>query len=247
MAVLQPLDVIKTVQQASGKSAIEATRHVVKQDGLKGLWLRGLGPTLVRGALGPGIYFQALDMVGTDKSKQTPLVSFIQGAFARTVGAVVISPVTVLKARIEWDPRSGMRFTSVKDMFVGLGHTLVRDVPFSGLYLLFYRGLKGESSSSEKQQPSSKLYVLKGFTNDFVAGLAAGFLATAVTHPFDVFKTRSQLGKPLIMNTSLKDIFSGLTLRLAKRPLSMALTWALFELVSSCTEQKGNVQSVKNC
>jgi len=222
VAMLQPFDVVKTVQQATNSSAIEAFRAIKKQDGVKGLWLRGLGPTLVRGAIGPGTYFQALEFTDKLFPKKSKLVDFTQGALARAIGAIVISPFSVLKARIEWNPNSGLRFSGFRDMFVGLAPTLARDVPFSGLYMVFYRVLKG----LEKEDDSS----VRRFGVDFSAGLVAGLLATAITHPFDVLKTRSQIGIPLLGYD--KTMWSGLSLRLAKRPLSMALTWACFEVIT---------------
>ena len=234
VAILQPFDVIKTVQQATGSRPIDAIRLILKQDGVKGLWLRGLGPTLIRGALGPGTYFQALEFTNKWFTQKSKLIDFTQGALARAIGAVIISPFTVLKARIEWDPRSGIRFSGIRDMFVGLAPTLARDVPFSGLYMVFYRFLK--SIGNEEHESDSKV---KRFGIDFGAGLVAGLIATAITHPFDVIKTRSQLGMPLLVfgttsnqNANIPSIWSGLSLRLAKRPLSMALTWACFEIIS---------------
>lgn len=234
VALLQPFDVVKTNQQVRGCGPREALKSIIEQDGFKGLWLRGLVPTLARGALGPGTYFQALEF--TEKwlkgKEQSRARDFALGAMARAIGAVVISPFSVLKARIEWDPRSGMRFNGFKDMFVGLGHTLARDVPFSGMYMVFYRFFKSIPSSSERRDHlgPGKSHAFRQFGIDLGAGLIAGVLATAITHPFDVYKTRAQVG----LHVSLSEgIWSGLSLRLAKRPLSMALTWAFYEIVTS--------------
>lgn len=226
VAILQPFDVVKTVQQATNSSALDAMKMIKKQDGIKGLWLRGLGPTLVRGAIGPGTYFQALEFTDKFFKEKSKLVDFTQGALARAIGAVVISPFSVLKARIEWNPQSGLKFAGIRDMFVGLAPTLARDVPFSGLYMVFYRFLK----SLETENDSS----VRRFGVDFSSGLVAGLAATAITHPFDVLKTRSQIGIPLLQLD--RTIWSGLSLRLAKRPLSMALTWACFEIISRKTK-----------
>jgi len=149
---------------------------------------------------------------------------FAQGATARAFGAVVISPFSVLKARIDWNPKSGIKFAGVRDMFVGLTPTLARDVPFSGLYMVFYRILK----QFEPPEDSSQ----RRFAVDLSAGLVAGVVATALTHPFDVVKTRSQIGVPIFQG----NLWSGLTLRLAKRPISTALTWAFYEVVSRKSE-----------
>ena len=221
VAVLQPFDVVKTVQQANNFGALDAIRLVIKQSGPKGLWLRGLGPTLVRGAAGPGIYFQVIELTNHwfEKSK---LWDFAQGALARATGAVIISPFSVLKARKEWDPKAKIKFSSFRDMFVGLTPTLARDVPFSGLFVIFYRTFKTMMNSSQNTS------IFSQFGIDLTGGLLAGALATAITHPFDVMKTRSQIGRSNFHG----GIWSGLLLRLAKRPLSTALTWAFYEAVS---------------
>jgi solute carrier family 25 protein 38 len=232
VAILQPFDVVKTVQQAAGTRPQDAVKIIIKEDGIKGLWLRGLAPTLVRGALGPGTYFQALEFTEKWFKEKGKLADFTQGALARGIGAVVISPFSVLKARIEWNPKSGFKFAGARDMFVGLLPTLARDVPFSGLYMVFYRGFKW----MEKPDDSS----VRRFGIDFSAGLVAGLLATAITHPFDVIKTRSQIGIPLFGG----NVWSGLSLRLAKRPLSMALTWACYEIISRKSSISNNSSAV---
>lgn len=102
----------------------------------------------------------------------------------------------------------------MRDMFVGLAPTLARDLPFSGLYVVFYRFFKDQATHSNA-------------SSDLVAGLAAGLISTFFTHPFDVMKTRAQIGS---MKLSWgKELWSGLSLRLVKRPLSTALTWASYE------------------
>ena len=212
VSLLQPFDVVKTVQQGSSSqiSIREAVLEVISRDGPKGLWLRGLGPTLARGALGPGTYFQVIHMTnsfaGDYPSKGW---DFVQGALARGFGAIVVSPLSVLKARSEW--RGSTVQFRLKDMFLGLAPTLLRDVPFSGIYVVLYRAFKPQSGG--------------GPMGDFLAGLASGLLSTLVTHPFDVIKTRAQIGR----GWETRELFSGLSLRLLKRPLSTALTWAFYE------------------
>ena len=223
VGVLQPFDVVKTVQQASGSSTLQAFRAILKQDGARGLWLRGLGPTLVRGAAGPGVYFSIIESTNHwfEKSK---VWDFAQGAMARSFGAVIISPFSVLKSRAEWNPTTKARFNGFRDMFSGLTPTLARDIPFSGLFIIFYRSIKNEFVRDDDDMSS-----LQRFGGDFSAGVVAGMMATALTHPFDVIKTRRQLGLSIFQG----NLFSGLTLRLAKRPLSTALTWAFYEGVTN--------------
>lgn len=219
VAMLQPLDVIKTVQQGNRIGVHEALRVVLRTDGWSGLWTRGLLPTLIRGAIGPGVYFQAMQV--TKDWGHGPMWDFGQGALARGAGALIVSPLSVLKTRSEWNPHTSLRFASLKDMYAGLLPTLARDVPFSGVYVLFFRRVKEHWKE-------------KTFAADFSAGIVAGVSATLVTHPFDVVKTRSQLGLPLF--AGWKNMWSGLSLRMTKRPLATALTWAIYEALARLWE-----------
>ncbi len=71
----------------------------------------------------------------------------------------------------------------------GLAPTLLRDAPFSGLYLMFYTQLKGRAGSLVGSDANAAY----GGAANFACGVGAGFLASLVTHPADVIKTRMQL------------------------------------------------------
>jgi solute carrier family 25 protein 38 len=69
----------------------------------------------------------------------------------------------------------------------GLLPTLLRDAPFSGLYLLFYRRqFLFFNSTSEKSEENA---VLLSLHKRFLCGLSAGFFACLLTQPFDIVKT----------------------------------------------------------
>ena len=81
----------------------------------------------------------------------------------------------------------------------------------------------------------------------YKSGLAAGALATAMTHPADVLKTRLQLQpaegrfvdgtvlamevRALVRAEGVAGLFAGLLPRVAKRGTTTALTWTLFEVL----------------
>merc|ERR1719365_212497 len=101
-------------------------------------------------------------------------------------------PVTVVKIRSEsgqyqyqnivYALRSIMKMEGLKGLTSGLLPTLWRDVPFSGLYLMFYEKLKTLASPNSSQAELEK----------FVCGLGSGVLASVVTQPADVIKTKLQ-------------------------------------------------------
>lgn len=262
-ALTQPFDVVKTTQQALRmssesplskpiartplRSAMGIARDIFSREGMGGLYA-GLGATVVRVFFGAGVYFAAIDKL-SDALGRGAVASFATGALARAAAVALLSPVSVLKTRLE-SRASGTaavggsvrtllyiaRTEGPATLFSGLVPTLVRDAPFSGLYVSSYRFLRG-LGVPDGAQPN----VLA----NFVAGVGAGAFATAITHPADVLKTRLQLRPTLgawvngtVLRAELvgllrahgvRGLYDGLNARVAKRALSTALTWTLFE------------------
>jgi solute carrier family 25 protein 38 len=75
----------------------------------------------------------------------------------------------------------------MRGLTCGLIPTLLRDAPFSGLYLLMYTSSKKAVGKEWMDSPSLGPYVR------FSCGIAAGIGASLVTQPFDVIKTKMQL------------------------------------------------------
>ena len=172
-ALLQPFDVIRTVQQgqhaALGARAgvavpgpLATARAVVSAGGARALW-RGLEPTIARVFLGAGVYFSCIHAL-RDALRDTQRLSdgaaaFLAGASARTLAASLLSPVAVVKTRMEWagaeraaaplpyrstlgGVRHIARVEGVGALYAGLLPTIVRDSPFSGVYYAIYSWLK---------------------------------------------------------------------------------------------------------
>merc|ERR1712027_227164 len=94
-------------------------------------------------------------------------------------------PVTVIKLRTE---SQNLIATGFKDIYKmegvrgltrGLLPTILRDAPFSGIYMMLYDVIK----KSEWNTLDSAL----------VNGVVAGCVASVITHPADVVKTKMQL------------------------------------------------------
>jgi len=228
--LLQPLDMIKTRQQTVTRLSL--TRHaslILRNEGALAFW-KGLVPTLARTVPGVGLYFSTLGSLQKHllgSATPSPIQSVALGGSARCAAGVLLLPITVIKTRFE----SGLfsytglfsaigqlcRHEGVRGMTSGLVPTLLRDAPFSGLYLMFYTQLKTmakswDAGSSSKSQQSTK-YTVRSTKNNtpnvnqdeegwgragarsFLCGLVAGALACLVTHPFDVVKTKVQTSK----------------------------------------------------
>lgn len=75
----------------------------------------------------------------------------------------------------------------------------------------------------------------------FSSGLAAGLLASVVTHPFDVIKTHVQLtadprkrgllhiSRHIWRSNGLAGYFVGMVPRIARRTLMTAISWTVYE------------------
>ncbi|XP_054991543.1 mitochondrial glycine transporter isoform X3 [Sorex araneus] len=160
--LFQPLDLLKTRLQTAQPPADGSRRvgmlalllKVVRTESLWGLW-RGMSPSIVRCVPGVGIYFGTLY-----SSKQyllrghppTALESVMLGMGSRSVAGICMSPITVIKTRYESGRygygsiyaalRSIYRTEGHRGLFSGLTATLLRDAPFSGIYLMFYNQTK---------------------------------------------------------------------------------------------------------
>jgi len=82
-------------------------------------------------------------------------------------------------------------------LYKGLAPTLWRDVPFSGIYWLgveFFKGKLNEIQQDQQKQLSDNgALVVQKSMNAFITGLGAGTIASFLTTPFDVLKTRQQV------------------------------------------------------
>ena len=75
---------------------------------------------------------------------------------------------------------------------------------------------------------------------NFLSGALAAMAATAITNPFDAIKTRLQLlpgrygntleaGLTMVRQEGVRSLFDGLALRMARKAVSSALAWTMYE------------------
>ncbi|KFZ47951.1 Solute carrier family 25 member 38, partial [Antrostomus carolinensis] len=219
--------------------------RVVRTESLLGLW-KGVSPSFARCIPGVGIYFSTLYMMKqkllVDRSP-TALESVFLGATARAVSGICMLPVTVVKTRYE-SGRFGYgsvygalkniyQTEGARGMFSGLTATLLRDAPFSGIYLMFYTQTK---SFTPQDQLDPVLMPLLNFG----CGIFAGILASLATQPADVIKTHMQLSPQKYRRTSqaiafiykdfgLVGFFRGGVPRALRRTLMAAMAWTVYE------------------
>ncbi|XP_028985661.1 probable mitochondrial glutathione transporter SLC25A40 [Betta splendens] len=213
---------------------LDAFVKIIRSEGIKALW-SGLPPTLVMAVPATMIYFTCYDQLCAalrirmgDYSQEAPLVA---GAFARVGSATVISPLELIRTKLQAQKqsygeltvciRSAIENEGWLSLWRGLGPTLLRDVPFSALY--WYNYEKGKSWLCEwynTREPT--------FTITFLSGAVSGSIASIVTLPFDVVKTRRQVELGEQQAKHLSHQVSSSTLSVMKRIVAQVGFGGLF-------------------
>lgn len=255
--MLQPLDVLKTRlqqgEQISSESKIigNVTRKPVNR--IATLW-RGTMPTIIRTVPGASFYFFSLERTRRHTSNfskkhslnglynvkdghPSVLMNFLTGSFSRILVGFVFMPLTVIKTRMESNLyyyrnifialSSIYKQDGIKMLFKGFIATSIRDAPYAGIYLALYEKLK--------QYQSNVIFL----DRNILPALFASFIATSITHPADVVKSRLQL-KPKqyrnmwdcfvqIKSEGLKSLCSGFIPRCTRKSIQTTITWTLYE------------------
>lgn len=252
--LFQPLDLVKTrlqtlhsnMQPGSARvGMVTVFLSVVRTEKLIGLW-KGVSPSFVRTIPGVGIYFSTYYSLKQHYFlEQGPgaMASVLLGAGARTVAGVCMLPVTVIKTRFESGRynyvsvagalRSVCQTEGPRALFSGLTATLLRDAPFSGLYVMFY----SQGKNTLPQEISTSPYAPLA---NFSCGILAGVLASLVTQPADVVKTHVQVSPHLYKRTAdavryiynehgFPGFFRGGVPRSLRRTMIAAMAWTVYE------------------
>jgi solute carrier family 25 protein 39/40 len=129
-----------------------------------------------------------------------PLVA---GSTARILAATVISPLELLKTKVQHHGslyglsgvvrslRHAVLRKGLGELYKGLSPTLWRDVPFSAIYWTGYELFRSYYNTLLIR--NEHISSLDRFNTSFSAGASAGIIAAALTTPFDVAKTRRQV------------------------------------------------------
>jgi solute carrier family 25, member 39/40 len=137
------------------------------------------------------------------------LVPLASGILARVSISSIVSPLELIRTNLQSTPispnnpntlrsvltsiRTLVREQGARSLWRGLGPTLWRDVPFSGIYWAGYEGWK-------------KYFTQRGHSGPlvaFISGAVSGTTAALITSPFDVLKTRRQA---IVASTSTSQV-----------------------------------------
>ncbi|KAL0109606.1 hypothetical protein PUN28_014570 [Cardiocondyla obscurior] len=254
--LFQPLDLVKTRLQSRVNGPVGTSKHgmldtvayIVQKENIFGLW-KGMTPSITRVIPGVGLYFSSLHWLKHAFNLEEPLTAIqaiCLGITARSMSGALLIPITVVKTRFE----SGVyKYNSINEalrliykqegirgLSSGLVPTLLRDAPYSGLYLMFYTQLKNAAASTGATKNSSG-------SIHFGCGILAGVLASIVTQPPDVIKTKMQL-YPNEFNSiyqvtffvykkyGVLGYFKGIVPRMLRRTLMTTMAWTVYEQVT---------------
>lgn len=160
---------------------------------------------------------------------------------SRSLVSFTLLPVTVVKVRYESGRYNyptvlkALTDAYLRNGWVGMAPTIMRDSIFSGIYYMSYTHLK--SNNIIQNNGDSK--ILKHL-EIFIFGLISGTLASLLTNPLDVLKTNIQISKERggnLFKTAAKiskdsgpmRFLDGLALRSLRRALVAATTWTFYE------------------
>uniref|UniRef100_A0A8C5E6V8 Mitochondrial glycine transporter B-like n=1 Tax=Gouania willdenowi TaxID=441366 RepID=A0A8C5E6V8_GOUWI len=254
--LFQPLDLVKTRLQTANSNLqpgsarvgmVSVLLGVVRKENLLGLW-KGMSPSFARTIPGVGIYFSTYFSLKQhfvpEGAPPGPLQAVLLGGGARTVAGVIMLPITLIKTRFECGRysyvsvvgalRSVCRTEGPGALFSGLMATLFRDVPFSGIYVMFYSQAKAALPRGPDAITSSSSAPLANFG----CGIVAGVMASLLTQPADVIKTHVQVNKQMKTLEAVKYIYMhygpqgflrGAVPRALRRTMMVAMAWTVYE------------------
>ncbi|BET02971.1 Solute carrier family 25 member [Nesidiocoris tenuis] len=255
----------------------DAFVKITRSEGLQSLW-SGLSPTLVLAVPATMVYFVTYEQLRcrlSDWARSSSLATptsqplwspLIAGCTARLWAATLVSPLELVRTKMQSKKltylevhdalQSLLRYHGVKGLWKGLGPTLLRDVPFSGIYWVAYEKMKMMNNSKTT------------FASSFIGGSIAGSVAALVTTPFDVVKTYRQIEmaeKEIVTEppteckkstfgamlkiyeqNGVRGLFAGVVPRIVKVAPACAIMVATFEYGKSFFQHQNYVLFVNN-
>lgn len=278
---LQPLEIIKTniiINPTKNPKLANAgiisglyygTKEIYRLEGFNG-FLRGMTPAMLRIIISTSIFFTGIRKFdnlfhkmneknhGKIYTFSETSINFFSSAIARIFSGVLTNPLTVIRTRFEvlgfkkyknfvHASEEIYKNEGLKGFASGALTSAMKDAPFAGIYFVIYIKCK---RFLESQAHSNSLLV-----NSLISGFTAGVIATSLTNPFDVIRTRLQYGffiteeddkyksisdgfRKIYQKDGIAGFFKGLSPRLIRKPASNALTFVVFEILFKILNEK---------
>jgi solute carrier family 25 (mitochondrial thiamine pyrophosphate transporter), member 19 len=222
--VIAPLDVIKirlqlqvhslsdplsvrTVDGPVYKGTLGTLKHILREEGLTGLWKGNIPAEAMYLAYG-SIQFSSytyvshwLEAIPEPYTISGSANSFISGALAGACATTVTYPLDLLRTRFAAQGRERVYHSIVASIrhiaehegptgfFRGLGAGVNQIVPYMGLFFASYEGLKPVMANLPVPLPFG--------TSDAAAGIVASVLSKTAVYPLDTTRKRLQVQGPM--------------------------------------------------
>jgi hypothetical protein len=185
----------------------EATFLIYEREGIKGYY-RGFLPSLIKNTMNSGTYFSTLYYLRLMFQKTEVMsdnwVNFWSSAIARGIQSTLSNPLIVIKTRLE--VLGFKEYNTLGDavskiihnegyggFFTGLKISLIRDVPFSGVFYPIYEFSKKFYSQvlmfdQRDEYMRNRAFYLAMISS--MSSVTANLMSCLITHPLDIIRTR---------------------------------------------------------
>nr|KAJ3418210.1 hypothetical protein HK105_000192 [Polyrhizophydium stewartii] len=232
----------------AGTGTLRQMAAIVRSEGIRALW-RGLTPTLILSVPSTAVYYAGYDLLRANLGAALSRVNaedyapLFSGAIARTFSATVISPIELVRTRMQAGDKSmaeivrgvgsTVRVHGIGSLWRGLAPTLWRDAPFSAMYWFGYEFFKARVVQRDANGRATNEMLAS-----FISGSLSGTLAAIATHPFDVAKTIQQVaqtsGPHGAEAPSMSFVFRGVLEQSGWRGLFVGLAPRIAKVAPAC-------------
>ena len=256
----QPFEVIRTssiinqhkINSITFAGMLKIIKLIKDSEGIKGFF-RGGGLSIMKTTFGYCFFFTGLESMNylSDKTEifmYFPIffIQFVNALMSKSLTAMFISPVNVLKTRFEVVGNNEYRSISegiskifqnegIRGFYKGLIPTIMRDGPYSGIQYTLYRGFLDIFNIFREKHENSKGEIA-------VSAAISSSIAIMITYPFDNIRVRYMIYKgksrglrevcrEVYMGEGMIGFYKGYLPRLLKKICSAALSWSLYEHV----------------
>jgi len=270
---MYPVDTVKTRMQAVQPGqphytgVVKAFGSIISAEGVPRLY-RGVSAIVLAALPSHAIYFGTYEfwkgyLSGGKKHGNNHGVHAVSGAFAQMAHDAVVTPVDVVKQRLQLYGAQQKTVTGVvrailqnegfRAFYASYPTTLVMNVPFISAHFVTYEFLKESLTPifGYEIEPDGDI-VTKPIVH-LLSGAGAGALGGLVSNPFDVMKTRIQTQALPVKMRSLVGAFKhimkydgvrgfaqGLTARMLYFTPSAAICWTTYEAMKKLLRLDGH-------
>jgi hypothetical protein len=265
---MRSTSIINKSVQGSGSlfNVFKLVKGIFQQDGITAFW-RGGSLAIGKTTLNAAIYLTGIDrfkwLFGHIPGFPERVSNFSAAFLAKTVSAIIISPLIVLKTqtevaglkdnvRIRDNFRRTIEHAGIRGLWAGLIPTILKEAPYSGFQYFFYRELL--SLMPMEKPENNKLAV--GF-----CGSLSASLAVLITYPFDnlrvryqcfdleggdktlisgdkKFKSYSEVIAEIYQKEGIRGYFHGFPSMLLKRMFAAPIMWIMYEHFNKGSKDK---------